>query len=254
MRSLLLCLLVLVVSVAGFGLRNPTTAAWSYRDNRAQLKTATPWIIDDIPNNSLTNPTPSLLDAVATFAATIVLDAVDSLQGRSLAEEKAALAVAASSHHYLSSDELIATLLKDITDRNSLVTADFTRTLYQEDCLFNDGSDLDGAYPLKPWILGCKLLFCGDHSRGKIVPESLVVSAQEILFRFESDLEFRGPFQPRVQLCGTIVLTRNLDTGRICYYQEYWDTSCSEILRRAEFQGAPVLKRTLRFLTNLLGT
>ena len=259
-------LLLLPASVEGFGTHtNPvtTTIATSRESPERRLQTATPWIIDTIPNDSPINPSPpSLWDTAATFVASIVLDAVDTVQGRSLAEKNHVAAAAATtktatSHHsYLSNDELVTTLLQDITDRNSLVTADFTRTLYQDDCLFNDGSDLDGAYPLKPWILGCKILFCGDHSRTQIIPETLTVSDHEVSFRFESYLEFRGPFRPTISsLTGTIVLTRNYDTGRVCYYQEFWDTSCSEILRQIEFHhhyhggmmaSVPVLERTLR--------
>lgn len=202
------------------------------RDKKERLKTTSSWILDQ-PYDSNVNPAPSLLDNAATFAASIVLDVVDTAQGRSLAENRASTA---ASNNYLSSDELVATLLEDVEDRNSLVTADFTRTIYEEDCLFNDGSTLDGAYPMKPWILGCKLLFCGDHSQGRILPESLVVSTDEISFYFESDLEFRGPFSPRVSLSGTIIMTRSLETGRITFYEETWDKSCAEIVRNAEFQ------------------
>ena len=232
--SVLVLLSSSVCSINAFYLGNPlATTATTNQDTKERLKTTSSWILD-LPQDSNTMPAPSLLDAPATFAASIVLDVVDTIQGRSLAENKVAAAVAAN--YYLSSDALVATLLQDIQERNSLVTADFTRTIYEENCLFNDGSDLDGAYPMKPWILGCKLLFCGDRSKGKILPESLFVSTDEISFCFESDLEFRGPFRPRVFLSGTITMTRSLETGRITSYQETWDKSCAELVRNAELQ------------------
>ena len=138
--------------------------------------------------------------------------------------------------YHLSKDRLTDILLQDIHERNSLVTADFTPTIYEDACRFQDGSGLDGAYPMKPWILGCKLLFKGDTSKATIIEESLVVASHQISFRFESDLEFRGPFNPQVFLSGRVVMTRNPVTGLISSYREIWDKNVWDVVKEARLQ------------------
>lgn len=127
-------------------------------------------------------------------------------------------------------------LLSDVAERNSLVTADFTPAIYEDTCRFKDGSGLDGAYPMMPWILGCKMLFNEHKSRANILAESLVVTAEHISFRFESNLEFRGPFSPQVFLTGMVIMTRNPLSGLINSYREVWDDSVWSLIQDAHLR------------------
>lgn len=175
-------------------------------------------------------PTPELgiQDTVATMAASWILGHLPSLQQSAPdCHEKQC---------HLNEESLTEILLQDICERNSLVTADFASSIYEDSCRFKDGSDLDGSYPMKPWQLGCKMLFKGDKSKSNIVEDSLVVTSEAITFRFESDLEFRGPFSPQVLLTGRVVMLRNPQTGLISSYEEKWDDNVWDIVKGAKLQ------------------
>lgn len=185
-----------------------------------------------------------LFDAVASVVASWILDASNtlsldqtSLASKAISEDGTTLTTQTQEKLYhLSRDSMREMLLQDVHQRNSLVTADFTRSMYEDTCRFQDGSGLDGAYPMKPWILGCKLLFKGSKSQTTICEESLVVTSDQISFRFESDLEFRGPFSPQVALTGQIMMTRNPLTGLISSYREFWDKDVFEIVKEARLK------------------
>ena len=181
-----------------------------------------------------------LFDTVASMFASWILDVIKPVpfeQTQQSSEGKAEKETLQTQKLYhLSRDKLASILLQDVHQRNSLVTADFTRSIYEDTCRFQDGSGLDGAYPMKPWILGCKLLFKGNKSKATIIEESLIVTSDQISFRFESDLEFRGPLSPQVALTGRIVMTRNPLTGLISSYRESWDQEVFDIVREAKLQ------------------
>ena len=184
----------------------------------------------------------NLFDTVASMAASWILDMTNAIPQEQIAQSTTVAAAgiipqqADNKLHHLSRESLRDMMLQDVHQRNSLVTADFTQTIYEDSCRFQDGSGLDGAYPMKPWILGCKLLFKGDKSQTTILEESLIISSRQISFRFESDLEFRGPFRPQVALSGRVVMTRNPLTGLISSYREIWDKDVFEIVKEARLQ------------------
>ena len=191
-----------------------------------------------VPSSSSSSNTAqdlNLFDTVASMAASWILDVTNAIPKEQIAADIISQQSDNKLYH-LSRESLRDTMLQDVHQRNSLVTADFTQTIYENNCRFQDGSGLDGAYPMKPWILGCKLLFKGDKSQTTILEETLVITSQQISFRFESDLEFRGPFRPQVALSGRVIMTRNPLTGLISSYREIWDKDVFEIVKEARLQ------------------
>jgi len=180
----------------------------------------------------------SLIDKAASTVASWILHTVDVFQNPNLPQSTTTVGRAQHQNklHHLSNEKLTHILLQDVRQRNSLVTADFTTSIYDDDCRFKDGSNLDGVYPMKPWILGCRMLFRGDRSQAMILEESLSISSRQLSFRFKSDLEFRGPFRPQVSLAGRIVMTRNPHTGLIDSYQEHWDEKVWDVVKGTKFQ------------------
>jgi hypothetical protein len=164
-----------------------------------------------------------LLNSLASLAASTILHATDAMS-QSTTHEKL---------HNLPNDVLAQMILQDAKERNSLVTADFSQSIYDDDTIFKDGSGLDGAYPMAPWILGCKMLFNEQNSLSTIVEETLVATLSHITFRFEGDLEFRGPFSPQVFLTGQVIMTRDPVTGLINSYKELWDKDVFQICKEA---------------------
>ena len=54
-------------------------------------------------------------------------------------------------------------------------------------------------------------------------------------FRFSETLAFNLPLiKPKVPLTGTLVLTRDADSGLITKYLEIWDTGVAETLSKAK--------------------
>lgn len=119
---------------------------------------------------------------------------------------------------------------EDITLRQALVTADFTRSIYSEDCKFQDEID---TYPIDKYIQGTKALFNADKSHvdldGPVVVEGTTVS-----FPFKEKLTFNLPFNPYVYLTGHVDLTRGQD-GLIAYSREHWDQSVAEVISHVKF-------------------
>ena len=61
------------------------------------------------------------------------------------------------------------------------------------------------------------------------------VSKTEVSFRFDEDLMFNIPFKPVCSLSGKVVLTRDVNSGLITSYREYWDQSVNDVLKSAKF-------------------
>jgi hypothetical protein len=219
-------LLISLLSCEAFTVPRQT----SQRSGYTQLTSAQVWsppIEEDtflrLPSKNSRNQ--GLLDSFASSVASWVLESISSQSTTS--SEKL---------FHLSKEGLVDIVLEDVKERNSLVTADFTTAIYEDSCRFKDGSGLDGAYPMKPWMLGCKILFKGDKSSTTILDNTLVATSELISFRFESDLEFRGPFCPRVFLTGRIVMKRNPQTGLISSYREIWDEDVWDVVKNARLQ------------------
>jgi hypothetical protein len=131
----------------------------------------------------------------------------------------------------LSNDDLKQIILSDIVDKSFLVSADITRSVYDESATFTDEIDV---YTMDKWIKGTKSLFIASGSRVSLVGD-VDVSPSEVSFRFDEDLMFNIPFKPVCALTGKVVLTRDEKTGLITSYREYWDQSVNEVLKSAKF-------------------
>jgi len=131
----------------------------------------------------------------------------------------------------LSDEELKKIVLSDIVDKSFLVSADITRSIYDESATFTDEIDV---YTMDKWVKGTKALFIASGSRVSLVGD-VDVSASEVAFRFDEDLMFNIPFKPVCSLTGKVVLTRDEKTGLITSYREYWDQSVNDVLKTAKF-------------------
>lgn len=128
----------------------------------------------------------------------------------------------------LSAETLAEIVRQDLVDRQFLVTGELTRSIYSEDCTFQDEID---TYTLPKWVKGTKALFVGDKSRVQIVGD-VQVAGSELSFQFDEVLCFNIPLQPKVPLKGTLVLKLG-DNGLITSYRERWDTSVWATLSKA---------------------
>ena len=141
----------------------------------------------------------------------------------------------------LSHTELADIIASDVQERQCLYTAQYTPAIYDDDCQFKDGSNLDGTYPAEAWQRGCQFLFDSAASHCQLVPHTLRVTDRTVKFRFAETLTFNMPpiggRQPRVSITGTVVLQRHPVTGLIVSYEECWDQDVAEILRRTTFLG-----------------
>jgi hypothetical protein len=131
----------------------------------------------------------------------------------------------------LANDELKKIILSDVLDKDFLVTADITRSVYDESATFQDEIDL---YTMDKWIKGTQSLFIPSGSRVQLVGD-VDVSDTSAEFRFDEDLQFNIPFKPVCHLTGKVVFTRDEKTGLITSYREYWDQSVKEVLATAKF-------------------
>ena len=118
----------------------------------------------------------------------------------------------------------------DITDRQALITADFTRDMYSEKCTFQDEID---TYPIDKYVSGTKALFNKDKSHVDLVGE-VTVTEESADFRFSEILAFNIPFNPRVSLTGRVKLSRGSD-GLITSSREFWDQSVPAVLSTVKF-------------------
>ena len=139
--------------------------------------------------------------------------------------------VASDKQTNLSDDDLRRIILSDIVDKSFLVSADITRSVYDESATFTDEIDV---YTMDKWIKGTKSLFIPSGSRVSLVGD-VNVSSSEVNFRFDEDLMFNIPFKPVCSLSGKVVLTRDEKSGLITSYREYWDQSVNDVLKTAKF-------------------
>lgn len=131
----------------------------------------------------------------------------------------------------LSDAEVAKIVQSDLLDRQFLVTGDITRAIYQPTATFTDEID---TYSLDQWVKGTQRLFVGKKSDVRLVGD-ISVTPQQVEFRFDEDLAFNIPFQPVVSLSGKVVLTRDLETGYITSYREFWDQDVATVLKSAKF-------------------
>jgi hypothetical protein len=79
----------------------------------------------------------------------------------------------------LEPSEMVKIVAGDISDRQALITADFTRDIYSETATFQDEID---TYPMDKYVSGTKALFNKDKSHVDLVGE-VTASAEGVDFR-----------------------------------------------------------------------
>lgn len=119
---------------------------------------------------------------------------------------------------------------EDITIRQALVTADFTRSIYSEECRFQDEID---TYPIDKYIQGTKALFNAPKSHVDLTGP-VITKGDTVSFPFKERLTFNLPFSPYVDLSGHVDLTRG-PNGLISFSREHWDQSVEEVLSHVKF-------------------
>ena len=129
------------------------------------------------------------------------------------------------------SDAQIKEIVKgDLVDRQFLVTANLTPSIYRPTATFTDEID---TYSMNEWIKGTQKLFKGNKSQVRLVGD-VEVSPEKVEFRFDEDLCFNIPFEPVVELTGKVVLERDAN-GFITSYREFWDQDVISVLKTAKF-------------------
>jgi hypothetical protein len=126
--------------------------------------------------------------------------------------------------------EIAIIVASDITERQALITADFTRDIYSEKCTFQDEID---TYPIDKYVSGTKALFNKDKSHVELVGD-VTSTAESVDFRFSEVLAFNIPFNPSVSLTGRVKLSRGPD-GLIVSSREFWDQSVPAVLSTVKF-------------------
>ena len=107
--------------------------------------------------------------------------------------------------------ELLRIVGEDITIRQALVTADFTRALYDENCKFQDEID---TYPLDKYVKKTKVVFDGQKSLvGLAGPVKLDRTKNIISYPFIAKLTFNIFLSPYVYVTGRVELTRASSSG-----------------------------------------
>ncbi|CAK0789979.1 unnamed protein product, partial [Prorocentrum cordatum] len=128
----------------------------------------------------------------------------------------------------LPADELAAIVREDLVKRQFLATADFTRSVYDESCIFTDEID---AYPIDKFVQGTQKLFVAEESNVNLVGDVEVLDGGRALqFRFDETLAVNLPLvHPKWLVKGTCTLTRG-DDGLITAYRERWDQTPLEVI------------------------
>ena len=145
---------------------------------------------------------------------------------------------------YNLSPEAIAQIVSNDLVQNSFLTnGKLTRSIYDERATFTDEID---TYTLPQWIKGTSQLFVGPPTiigeggkrRGSRVGlvGDVIATNEKVEFRFEEDLMFNIPFNPIVFVSGKVVLERDLESGLITSYREYWDQDVATVLKSARFK------------------
>lgn len=134
----------------------------------------------------------------------------------------------------LSEEQLLSIVKDDLTLRQALNTADFTRSIYSENCRFQDEIDI---YPINDYVKGTKALFDEKASHTDLIEPITIERMNDeqnhykIKLKFKETLAFNLPLiHPKVDLSGRLELTLDADK-LIEYSREYWDQSTPEILK-----------------------
>lgn len=137
----------------------------------------------------------------------------------------------------LDSNKLAQIVSDDITIRQALITADFTREIYSDTSTFKDEIDV---YPIDKYIQGTKALFVADKSHVDLT-SPVRVTDEKIEFKFKEHLTFNIPIlYPTVTLSGYVELFRDTassssTTGLVIRSVEHWDQPVNDVLKTATF-------------------
>jgi len=132
----------------------------------------------------------------------------------------------------LDNNKIASIVTDDIIKRQALITADFTRDIYKENCKFQDEID---TYEINQYIKGTKALFNAEKSHVDLIG-NVEADKDFVKFAFSEKLTFNVPFSPAVTLTGKVKLTRDPENGLISYSREYWDQSVNKVLSTVKFQ------------------
>ena len=100
----------------------------------------------------------------------------------------------------LSNKDVAQIVADDITIRQALVTADFTPSIYNKNCKFQDEID---TYNYDSYVKGTKQLFNAEKSHVDLIGD-VIATDDKIEFKFKETLAFNIPFNPKVKLTGNI--------------------------------------------------
>jgi hypothetical protein len=133
----------------------------------------------------------------------------------------------------VSDEELLQIVQSDLLERQFLVTGNITQSIYLPTATFTDEID---TYTMDQWMKGTQQLFVGDQSHVRLIDDTLTITPQQIEFRFDEDLMFNllPIFRPVVSLSGKVILTRDIPTGLITSYREFWDQDILTVLKSAK--------------------
>ncbi|OEU08188.1 hypothetical protein FRACYDRAFT_249976 [Fragilariopsis cylindrus CCMP1102] len=177
---------------------------------------------------------------VAAATATTTTTAITTNASPANAATTDDVAVAEKKQYNLSNEDIMKIISSDMITNQFLVTGNLTRSIYSEDCTFQDEIDI---YTMNKWISGTSKLFDPSRSKVLLVDNSIkpMVANDDgsIELRFVEYLCFNIPFvKPIVYLSGTLELKRGSSTttskgnGLITSYQEKWDQNIYEVLSK----------------------
>ena len=132
----------------------------------------------------------------------------------------------------LSNEDISKVVADDIAIRQALITADFSPTIYNTECKFQDEID---TYKYDQYVKGTKALFNAAKSHVDLVGP-VIATDGKVEFKFKETLVFNIPFNPTVDISGHVELSRSKDDGLITYSREFWDQPVSEVLTHVRFQ------------------
>jgi len=145
----------------------------------------------------------------------------------------AAPCLAQDKQRNLPPEQLAAIIEKDVSERAFMVSADLTRSVYDEKCTFTDEID---TYQIDKFIKGTKALFLGPPSSRLSLTSPVTATDTDVKFTFSEDLVFNIPLKPVVSLTGRMEMKRGPD-GLITSYREFWDGGVPRVLSTVRFSG-----------------
>jgi hypothetical protein len=170
-----------------------------------------------------------------TTAAVFVAAATATTTANAAATATDDVVAAESKQYNLSNEEIMKIISSDMITNQFLVTGNLTRSIYSEDCTFQDEID---TYTMNKWISGTSKLFDPSRSKVLLVDNSIkpMTNDEGIELRFVEYLCFNIPFlKPIVYLSGTLELKRDPNknkNGLITSYQEKWDQNIYDVLSK----------------------